>query len=105
MACVLDAGLALVGPSWPSPSTVGLQEGALLRVHCRTPDWAQSGLSGSGQGVGERQEGVDSEGRDQGGAGLRDGALCEGQVIKQHVQAAVLLVEELLHPSAGHRAS
>ena len=54
--------------------------------------------------MGERQEGVDSEGRHQGGAGLRDGALCEGQVIKQHIQATVLLVEELLHPSAGHRA-
>lgn len=52
MACVLDAGLALVGPSWPSPSTAGLQEWALLRVHCRAPDWAQSGLSGNGQEAG-----------------------------------------------------
>lgn len=52
MACVLDAGLALVGPSWPFPSTAGLQEWALLRVHCRAPDWAQSGLSGNGQEAG-----------------------------------------------------
>lgn len=34
------------------------------------------------------------------GQGLRDGALGEGQVIQEHIQATVLLVEELLHPPA-----
>lgn len=39
--------------------------------------------------------------RRPGAGGLRDGALGKGQVLEEHVQAAVLLVEELLHPPAG----
>lgn len=42
--------------------------------------------------------------REAGAGGLRDGALGKGQVLEEHIQAAVLLVEELLHPPAGHRA-
>lgn len=47
----------------------------------------------------------DSEEQLQGkGRGLRDRALGESQVLEEHIQATVLLIEELLHPPAGHRA-
>lgn len=36
--------------------------------------------------------------------GLRDRALGKSQILEEHIQATVLLVEELLHPPAGHRA-
>lgn len=39
-----------------------------------------------------------------GAGGLRDGALGKGQVLEEHIQATILLIEELLHPPAGHRA-
>lgn len=38
-----------------------------------------------------------------GAGGLRDRALGKGQVLQEHIQATVLLVEKLLHPPVGHR--
>lgn len=34
----------------------------------------------------------------RGGVDLRDGVLCEGQILHQHVQAFVIFIQELSHP-------
>lgn len=38
-----------------------------------------------------------------GGGDLRDGVLCEGQILHQHVQAFVVFIQELSHPPGDTR--
>lgn len=55
------------------------------------------------RGVAEAQECVSRTlrgGLRAGNGHLRDGALGEGQVLKQDIQTTVLFIEELLHPPA-----
>lgn len=75
----------------------------------RVPGWVWAGLLGSdqrsGRGAGRKAwtKSLRRDARARAGS-LRDRALGKGQVLEEHVQAAVLLVEELLHPPAGHSA-
>lgn len=41
----------------------------------------------------------------QWGGDLRDGVLCEGQILHQHVQAFVIFVQELSHPPGDTKTS
>lgn len=90
-------------PSWPQKATSLLGPGRrsgrhLTQATCRAPGRARAALLVSGQRSGRCGK------AERWGQGLRDGALCKGQVLEQHIQATVLLIEELLHPPAGHRA-
>lgn len=40
-------------------------------------------------------------GREGAGGDLRDGVLCKGQILHQHVQAFVIFIQELSHPPEG----
>lgn len=48
--------------------------------------------------------GVSSACMQQWGGDLRDGVLCEGQILHQHVQAFVILIQELSHPPGGTKS-
>lgn len=85
----------------PAPSMAGLQEEAWLKARAGSRV-ARAAQGGATRGAARhRKVRISTQEQHVGkGRGLRDGALGKGQVIEEHIQAAVLLVEELLHPPA-----